>query len=140
MLFCLQVETLDEDMVFLKDILRLPNTHNFRDSSFDAPDNLVDATTDHVHTGDLDSWSHAPDYFRTLDDATTDHVHTGDPEIRMQTESIHKNTQLFIRSNQSPSTYKTAEQYFAMLTHTERQLIYTAYYQDYLLFGYEPHL
>ena len=113
MLTSLQVETIDEDIALMNDILRLPDSHSLQNSSSDAHDGLATASSEHV-----------------LDGVT---------EIRTQPESERDETEHFIKKNKS--TYKnTVQQYYAMLTVTERDLIYTAYYQDYLLFDYEPNL
>lgn len=109
--FSLQVETLDEDIRFMEDILQISSTHNLLNSST------------HTHDG--------------LPAASSEPVLTGDSKILMQTESERDGPERFIQKNKS--TYKkTVEQYYEMLTATERDLIYTAYYHDYLLFGYDP--
>ena len=102
----MQVETLDEDIALLQDILRLPDTESMSGSSSD------------------------------LIAASSDHVHNGDTKIRTETGSARDKKTHFTRKNKSYYE-KTFQQYDAMLTDTERDLIYTAYFKDYLLFGFE---
>ena len=104
------METLDEDIALLKDVLRLPDPQY---SSFPAHDGLVAVSSDQVQNGNT--------------------------KVQTQTESVVNEIERFIQGNKS-SYKKTIRQYDAMLTDTERDLIYTAYYKDYLLFGYEPRL
>ena len=111
--FFLQVETLNEDIALIKDILRLPGP------------NLLLGSSSHSHDG--------------FEVASLDSVHNAVTKIRMQADPIQDETEGFIQKNKSPSNNKAVEQFDAMLSDTERNLIYTAYYQDYLLFDFAPH-
>ena len=102
---------MNEDIALMKDVLRLPDIHSLGNSSSHAHDSSAGTSSEHVINGDT--------------------------KIRTETESVLDETEGFIQENKS-SYKKTVRQYAGMLTDTELDLIYTAYYQDYLLFDYEP--
>ena len=113
------METLNADLLPLRDVFNLPDCDgNIRDHLKQREENEAKLHRPIVAKGF--PW--------------------GQPVGKLQSRtkrSLH-NTRDTVKMNKSGDRCPSYEQLFSQLSDFERDLIYTAYYNDFELFGYEP--